>query len=83
MDRIESVDVFILKAPLGKAKFWSSQSSFPERNSLLGKVPCSLLTPLTFLASEDHQWRPEWLGGGGPVRTSRACGLCHPGEIRF
>ena len=36
MARIESVDVFILKAPLGKAKFWSSQSSFPERNSLLG-----------------------------------------------
>ena len=34
---IDSVEVFILKAPLGKAKFWSSQSSFPERNSLLGK----------------------------------------------
>ena len=34
---IDRVEVFILKAPLGKAKFWSSQSSFPERNSLLGK----------------------------------------------
>ena len=34
---IDRVEVFILKAPLGKAKFWSSQSSFPERNSLLGR----------------------------------------------
>jgi len=32
------VDVFILKAPLGKAKFWSSQSSFPERNTLLVRI---------------------------------------------
>ena len=38
MDRIDSVEVFILKAPLGKAKFWSSQSSFPERNSLLVRI---------------------------------------------
>ena len=38
MHRIESVEVFILKAPLGKAKFWSSQSSFPERNSLLVRI---------------------------------------------
>merc|ERR1712038_2148516 len=38
MARIESVDVYILKAPLGKAKFWSSQSSFPERNSLLVRI---------------------------------------------
>ena len=37
-DRIDRVEVFILRAPLGKAKFWSSQSSFPERNSLLVKV---------------------------------------------
>ena len=35
-NKIEKVEVFVLKAPLGKAKFWSSQSSFPERNSLLG-----------------------------------------------
>ena len=32
------MEVFILRAPLGKAKFWSSQSSFPERNSLLVKI---------------------------------------------
>ena len=37
-DRIDRVEVFILRAPLGKAKFWSSQSSFPERNSLLVKI---------------------------------------------
>jgi len=37
-DKIDSVEVFILRAPLGKAKFWSSQSSFPERNSLLVKI---------------------------------------------
>jgi len=38
MGTIDKIDVFILKAPLGKAKFWSSQSSFPERNSLLVKI---------------------------------------------
>ena len=38
MARIDSVEVYILKAPLGKAKFWSSQSSFPERNSLLVRI---------------------------------------------
>ncbi|CAL4149353.1 unnamed protein product [Meganyctiphanes norvegica] len=37
-DRIDSIEVFILRAPLGKAKFWSSQSPFPERNSLLVKI---------------------------------------------
>jgi len=36
--KIEKVEVFILKAGLGKEKFWSSQASFPERNSLLVKV---------------------------------------------
>jgi len=37
-DKIDKVEVFILRAPLGIAKFWSSQSSFPERNSLLVKI---------------------------------------------
>jgi len=37
-ETIDRVEVFILRAPLGKAKFWSSQSAFPERNSLLVKV---------------------------------------------
>lgn len=37
-DKIDSVEVFILRAPLGKAKFWSSQAAFPERNSLLVKI---------------------------------------------
>ena len=38
---IEKIEVFILRAPLGKAKFWSSQASFPERNSLLVKITSS------------------------------------------
>ena len=37
-DVIDKVEVFIIRAPLGKAKFWSSQASFPERNSLLVKI---------------------------------------------
>ncbi len=37
-DKIDKVEVFILRAPLGKARFWSSQASFPERNSLLVKI---------------------------------------------
>ena len=40
-DVIERIEVFILRAPLGKAKFWSSQASFPERNSLLVKITSS------------------------------------------
>ena len=40
-DVIEKIEVFILRAPLGKAKFWSSQASFPERNSLLVKITSS------------------------------------------
>ena len=27
--------VFVLRVPLGPVRFWSSQSTFPERNSLL------------------------------------------------
>ena len=38
---IERIEVFILRAPLGKAKFWSSQAAFPERNSLLVKITSS------------------------------------------
>ena len=30
-----NVQVFILRVPLGPDRFWSSQSAFPERNSLL------------------------------------------------
>ena len=40
-DVVEKIEVFILRAPLGKAKFWSSQASFPERNSLLVKITSS------------------------------------------
>merc|ERR1712038_1279287 len=36
--KIEKVEVFILRVPLGPDRFWSSQSAFPERNSLLVKV---------------------------------------------
>ncbi len=36
--RISSVEPIILRAPLGAARFLSSQSSFPERNSLLLRI---------------------------------------------
>ena len=37
-DKIDTVEVFLLRAPLGKAKLWYSQSSIAERNSLLVKI---------------------------------------------
>jgi len=36
--KIDSVETLTLRAGLGKQKFWSSQASFPERNSLLVKI---------------------------------------------
>ena len=90
MSRIDSVDVYILKAPLGKAKFWSSQSSFPERNSLLGAFWMSSFILFLFLfssflifpffpLSEDHQRWSIRLGRGWSVRSSGACGLRYQG----
>ena len=38
---VAKIEVFILRTPLGKARFWSSQASFPERNSLLVKITAS------------------------------------------
>jgi D-galactarolactone cycloisomerase len=37
-DRIKQVDTYILRVPLGKERFYSSQSIFPERNSLLVRI---------------------------------------------
>jgi len=38
-DKIDKIEVFMMRSPpLGKAKFWSSQTAFPERNSMLVKV---------------------------------------------
>lgn len=36
--RIKDVKTFLLKVPLGKERFYSSQCAFPERNSLLVKI---------------------------------------------
>jgi D-galactarolactone cycloisomerase len=36
--RIESVETFVLKMPLGKERFFSSQCAFPARNSLLVRI---------------------------------------------
>jgi D-galactarolactone cycloisomerase len=39
--KIQSVDTFILRTPLGEKRFYSSQAAFPERNSLLVKITTS------------------------------------------
>jgi D-galactarolactone cycloisomerase len=39
--KIERVETFVLKAPLGNARFYSSQAEFPERNSLLVRLTSS------------------------------------------
>jgi len=36
--KIKDVKTFLLKVPLGKKRFYSSQCEFPERNSLLVKI---------------------------------------------
>ena len=36
--KITRIETFLLKAPLGEQRFWSSQESFPERKSLLVRV---------------------------------------------
>ncbi len=36
--KITRIETFLLKAPLGEKRFWSSQESFPERKSLLVRV---------------------------------------------
>jgi D-galactarolactone cycloisomerase len=39
--KIDRVETFVLKAPLGAARFYSSQAEFPERNSLLVRLTTS------------------------------------------
>lgn len=39
--RIDRVETFVLKAPLGASRFYSSQAAFPERNSLLVRLTTS------------------------------------------
>jgi D-galactarolactone cycloisomerase len=39
--KIDRVETFVLKAPLGDARFYSSQAEFPERNSLLVRLTSS------------------------------------------
>ena len=39
--KIERVDTYVLKTPLGRARFYSSQAEFPERNSLLVRLTSS------------------------------------------
>ncbi|MEV1026632.1 mandelate racemase/muconate lactonizing enzyme family protein [Streptomyces sp. NPDC050264] len=39
--KIDRVETFVLKAPLGDARFYSSQAAFPERNSLLVRLTSS------------------------------------------
>ncbi len=36
--KITRIETFLLKAPLGEERFWSSQASFPERKSLLVRI---------------------------------------------
>lgn len=39
--RISEIKTFILRAPLGGKRFYSSQASFPERNSMLVRITTS------------------------------------------
>lgn len=39
--KIDRVETFVLKVPLGAERFWSSQAGFPERNSLLVRLTTS------------------------------------------
>jgi D-galactarolactone cycloisomerase len=60
--RIKKITPYILKVPLGKERFYSSQCAFPERNSLLVKV-------------ETEDGIVGWGEGGqyGPAEPVMAC----------
>lgn len=60
--KIASIDTFVLRAPLGEKRFYSSQAAFPERNSFLVRI-----------TSDDG--RVGWGEGGqyGPPEPPRAC----------
>lgn len=60
--KITSIKTFVLRVPLGKERFYSSQCAFPERNSLLVRV-------------ETDDGLVGWGEGGqyGPPEPVRAC----------
>ena len=60
--RISKIDTYILRVPLGKERFYSSQCAFPERNSLLVRV-------------ETDSGLVGWGEGGqyGPAEPVAAC----------
>ena len=71
-DCVDSVEVFTLRAPLGKARFWSSQSAFPERNSLLVRVTCGEFEVGGLAGAPGASG--AGLGRGRAVRAARAGG---------
>lgn len=60
--KITKIETFILRAPLGKERFYSSQCAFPERNSLLVRI-------------ETDEGIVGWGEGGqyGPPEPPAAC----------
>lgn len=59
---IDRIDTFVLKSPLGRERFFSSQASFPERTSLLVRLTTS-------------EGEVGWGEGGqyGPPEPVRTC----------
>lgn len=60
--KIKKIETYILRVPLGKMRFFSSQCAFPERNSLLVRIE-----------TEDGIY--GWGEGGqyGPPEPVKAC----------
>ncbi|MFQ3619430.1 MAG: mandelate racemase/muconate lactonizing enzyme family protein [Spirochaetales bacterium] len=60
--KVKSIETFILRVPLGKERFYSSQTAFPERNSLLIRI-------------ETDEGIVGWGEGGqyGPPEPPAAC----------
>ena len=77
--RIDRVQTFILKAPLGEGRFYSSQGSFPERVSLLVRITTDsgvsgwgesgVSMPVEHVAAYIHDVAAPRLLGRDPLQT--------------
>ncbi len=77
--KIDRIETHILKAPLGKERFYSSQAAFPERTSLLVKIgtdaglegwgESGVSMPVEHLATYIHDILAPRLLGRDPLHT--------------
>ena len=61
--KIDRVETFLLKVPLGRERFYSSQLAFPERTSLLVRITADAgLVGWGECGPQWEGWYPWWSG---------------------